>query len=497
MLLLRRRARAARSRVAGGKGASLARMTALGLPVPPGFVVPADALAAALARRRRRRCARGAAPRPRARAQAISAARRPTPASPAVAEAYARARRDDPPVAVRSSACAEDSDAACYAGQQETYLHVRGGRRVRRARPRLLGVVLLRAGAVLPPEEGLARRPRDGRRRAADGASRTSPACCSRATRCSGRRDRMVVEAVFGLGEARRLRPGHARPLRPQARRHGQGRRGSPSSRIAIVPPEAAAPRSASSAPEGGEQKLAEDQLRAAGAGRRRPRAALGGPQDIEWALAGRRALRAAGAAGDHVSEVLEPRAASGWPTCTRTPATSSARSTGCSSSIPTRREALQIAAATHDVERAYPDATAAGTPRATGTRPSTTAGTRIAARTWSAVAARARRDDGARATRSTRSCACTRTAAGRRPTSLQAADSLSFLETMVPLVLDWVASGRAPRERARGQAPPFGLAHRCRAVAGAGAGGGAARPDAVAAGRRQRAATRCARWRA
>ncbi len=35
--------------LAGGKGASLARMTALGMPVPPGFVVPADALEAALA----------------------------------------------------------------------------------------------------------------------------------------------------------------------------------------------------------------------------------------------------------------------------------------------------------------------------------------------------------------------------------------------------------------------------------------------------------------
>jgi hypothetical protein len=31
----------------------------------------------------------------------------------------------------------------------------------------------------------------------------------------------------------------------------------------------------------------------------------------------------------------------------------------------------------------------------------------------------------------------------------LQAADSLSFLETMVPLVVGWVQSGRAPRDRA------------------------------------------------
>jgi len=34
----------------------------------------------------------------------------------------------------------------------------------------------------------------------------------------------------------------------------------------------------------------------------------------------------------------------------------------------------------------------------------------------------------------------------------LQAADSLSFLETMVPLVVGWVESGRAPRERAAGK---------------------------------------------
>jgi hypothetical protein len=34
----------------------------------------------------------------------------------------------------------------------------------------------------------------------------------------------------------------------------------------------------------------------------------------------------------------------------------------------------------------------------------------------------------------------------------LQAADALSFLETMVPLVVGWVEGGRAPRERAVGK---------------------------------------------
>ena len=46
------------------------------------------------------------------------------PPREAVGEAYERLGGG--PVAVRSSACAEDSDAASYAGQQETYLNVIG-----------------------------------------------------------------------------------------------------------------------------------------------------------------------------------------------------------------------------------------------------------------------------------------------------------------------------------------------------------------------------------
>ena len=107
---------------AGGKGASLARMSALGLPVPEGFVVPADALAAVVDAD----ALRSALP-DHAKAQAIVAG---APVPDEVGEAYA-ALGDDPPVAVRSSACAEDSETASYAGQQETYLHVRGADAVR------------------------------------------------------------------------------------------------------------------------------------------------------------------------------------------------------------------------------------------------------------------------------------------------------------------------------------------------------------------------------
>src|SRR5256885_12851392 len=48
----------------------------------------------------------------------------------AVLSAYAGLGDGDVPVAVRSSATSEDSEAASFAGQQETYLHVRGAQQV-------------------------------------------------------------------------------------------------------------------------------------------------------------------------------------------------------------------------------------------------------------------------------------------------------------------------------------------------------------------------------
>src|SRR5262249_11505206 len=118
---------------AGGKGASLARMTELGLPVPPGFVISADELASALADG-------GEEPRAAAVAQDHEAASRialeaslDRGARDAMYVAYeALSDGEDAQVAVRSSACQEDSEAASFAGQQETYLHVRGTDDVRR-----------------------------------------------------------------------------------------------------------------------------------------------------------------------------------------------------------------------------------------------------------------------------------------------------------------------------------------------------------------------------
>lgn len=104
-------------RRAGGKGASLARMTRHGLPVPPGFVITAQAFTAAvndhnLLALLREEDLDGAR-------ELVAAAE---PPRDRIRAAYDRL----PPgaVAVRSSACAEDGADASYAGQQETYLSV-------------------------------------------------------------------------------------------------------------------------------------------------------------------------------------------------------------------------------------------------------------------------------------------------------------------------------------------------------------------------------------
>jgi pyruvate,water dikinase len=91
--------RADQVELVGGKCANLGELTAAGFPVPPGFAVTTTAY----------------------ERDDIAAA---------VGEAYAelgrQVGRDDPPVAVRSSAIAEDMPDASFAGVQDTYLWICG-----------------------------------------------------------------------------------------------------------------------------------------------------------------------------------------------------------------------------------------------------------------------------------------------------------------------------------------------------------------------------------
>lgn len=125
---------------AGGKGANLGEMTAAGIAVPGGFVVTADAYKAFIKENHLEEMFRkelteagkdeakllDAAKKFR---HAISKGKLPEEVEKTVREKYAQLG-EQARVAVRSSATAEDLPDASFAGQQETYLNVRGAEAV-------------------------------------------------------------------------------------------------------------------------------------------------------------------------------------------------------------------------------------------------------------------------------------------------------------------------------------------------------------------------------
>jgi pyruvate,water dikinase len=110
---------------AGGKAANLGELIGTGFPVPPGFVVTTEAYSQVAAAAGLESELGGAA-RLGERARAALLA---TPVPARVADAVCRAYLalgEKVPVAVRSSATAEDLPSASFAGQQDTFLNVVG-----------------------------------------------------------------------------------------------------------------------------------------------------------------------------------------------------------------------------------------------------------------------------------------------------------------------------------------------------------------------------------
>jgi pyruvate,water dikinase len=242
-------------RVAGGKGASLAVLTAAGLPVPPGFLVPADALEEVVDGSHLRELAHA---HDWKRAQAL--VRLATPPRSEIAAAYERLGGGA--VAVRSSACAEDSETASFAGQQETYLNVVGADQV--------CARVVDCWTSFFAERALFYRARKG---SLDDLAMAVVIQRMVAAEKSGvvftvdpvrrRRDRMVVEAVSGLGDAAvsgAVTPDHYVVDRQGAVKREQVRNGG---------------------------VLAEEELRRLAELGRALEERFGRPQDIEWAIAG------------------------------------------------------------------------------------------------------------------------------------------------------------------------------------------------------------------
>jgi pyruvate,water dikinase len=198
----------------GGKGASLARMAAAGLPVPPGFHITTaayrrfvaenglqDAILAAV---------QGVAPDQPATLDEAAAqisrlfAANPMPAgiAEAVRRAYAGLCADDPPVAVRSSATAEDLPEMSFAGQQETYLNMRGAAQVLDAVQRCWASLWTARAIGYRARHGIA--PQDVS--LAVVVQELVPADAAgvlfTANPVTGARDQVMINAAWGLGEA-------------------------------------------------------------------------------------------------------------------------------------------------------------------------------------------------------------------------------------------------------------------------------------------------------
>jgi pyruvate,water dikinase len=198
--------------LAGGKAANLGEMLRAGLPVPPGFCVTTAAygvVAAGADLEPELAGLESAGPDDRACLDALAASARaklvgaavPARLEEAILAAY-RVLGDGVPVAVRSSATAEDLPTASFAGQQDTYLNVVGS-------VPLLDAVR-RCWASLWTERAVAYRASNGvDHRSVRLAVAVQPMVEAEvagvlftADPLTGRRHRAVIDASPGLGEA-------------------------------------------------------------------------------------------------------------------------------------------------------------------------------------------------------------------------------------------------------------------------------------------------------
>jgi phosphohistidine swiveling domain-containing protein len=274
----------------GGKAANLGEIIRAGLPVPPGFCVTTQAyrrvadsvaidfdsfgIADPESLKRTARAAR----------EGLLAVPIPEEIARAVADAYARQGRDVP-VAVRSSATAEDLPFASFAGQQDTFLHVIG-------REALLDAVR-RCWASLWTDRAVVYRstnsidPRTVR--LAVVVQRMIEARVAgvlfTANPVTGHRRQAVIDASPGLGEA--VVSGAVNPDRFTVDTEGGAilERRLGDKRVEIVPVAGGGTRQVERSAGSDQACLADDQLRALASLGEKVEEHYGSPQDIEYVV--------------------------------------------------------------------------------------------------------------------------------------------------------------------------------------------------------------------
>lgn len=199
---------------AGGKGANLGELTAAGLPVPPGFVIGAPAYAAFCEqtglRARLAELLDGVdVEDTRALAQAAQAARVlfdqtaiPDWLTGRIRDACAQAGISEVPVAVRSSATAEDTASASFAGMNETFLNVVGADAVLDAVRRCWRSLFGARTVYYRGSQGFGQAEMDIAVIVQQQIAATRSGVMFTANPATGKRDELVIEGAFGLGEA-------------------------------------------------------------------------------------------------------------------------------------------------------------------------------------------------------------------------------------------------------------------------------------------------------
>jgi phosphohistidine swiveling domain-containing protein len=275
--------------LAGGKGANLGELMAAGFPVPDGFIVSTEAYATVVEEA-------GLAPVIDAGPAAgddgatIRAAfervRIPDGLSAPILAAYADLGGG--PVAVRSSATAEDRAGAAFAGQQDTYLNVVGDAAVLDAVRRCWGSLWTERAVSYRRHRQI----ESGNLRIAVVIQRMVDADFAgvmfTANPVTGERDQLVIDANPGLGEA--VVSGLVTPDHYVLDSRGDVRERTPGRREVVI--RAAADGTGnvhSTEASPGPATLPDTVLAELALLGRSVAAHFGRPQDIEWAYAGGR----------------------------------------------------------------------------------------------------------------------------------------------------------------------------------------------------------------
>jgi phosphohistidine swiveling domain-containing protein len=198
----------------GGKGASLARLAAVGLPVPPGFHITTAAyryfvtenglqeqiLATVSAVTADQPTSLEEASRKIGRMFAQGSM--PAEIATAIRQAYVALGGDDLSVAVRSSATAEDLPELSFAGQQETYLNMRGEAMVLDAIKRCWASLWTARAIGYRARSGIAHEEVSLAVVVQELVLADAAGILFTANPLTGERDQVMINAAWGLGEA-------------------------------------------------------------------------------------------------------------------------------------------------------------------------------------------------------------------------------------------------------------------------------------------------------